>query len=157
MSGPSVSRPPLEPVSRLIREMRSRGAVVSVGGSALLAWLGLISEVRDWDLVVEADEETVSAAIAAAGLVATDVTRSDGAYASRRCLRLDGGTYSIDVIVDFCLRRGETVVRLPGKSIGEWHGLPMGDPEVWRTAYELLGRHDRAALLAGWLSTAGRS
>ncbi|MER3394756.1 MAG: hypothetical protein RIA38_07310, partial [Microcella pacifica] len=64
--------PPLETVRALQAALAEAGAPSVVGGSGLLASLGLVDEARDWDLVLPAGSaETAEQVLAALGLEAT--------------------------------------------------------------------------------------
>ena len=149
----SVATPPLGPVRAIIRALNRRDVHAVVGGSALLASLGLADEVRDWDVLTDATVDVVTAALDDAGVSFVDATTSDQTYASRCRLLVDAGNHSVDVIVGFALRtRDGAVIDLPASPGGRWRGLPMADPAVWELAYGLLGRQDRADLLTRWLN-----
>ncbi|MFF5993063.1 hypothetical protein [Prauserella flavalba] len=131
--------PPLEPAARVVTALREAGLAPAVGGSGLLVALGLAEVANDWDVTVDADAETVTTALDAAGL----------SYRP-----LDQGRYAIgevDLMVDFALPGPAGVEALPTRVTGEWQGLPIGDPEVWARAYRLLGRDAKADLLERYL------
>jgi len=145
-----LSTPPLDSVVQIIEALRNRGAEVSIVGSGLVASLGLIDQVRDWDVTTDAADDVVMDALVSVGLGFVDSTTCDDLFATRRRFVVDVGSHSIDVIVGFALWDNGELVELPARTIGTWRGLPMADPKVWQRAYELLGRHDRARLLARW-------
>jgi hypothetical protein len=131
-------------VHRLVAVLQIASWRPAIGGSGLLVALGLAGKARDWDVTVDAPAEAVVATLDRAGLSYRDETRTDGIYASDRCLVLDG---PIDLLVNFALRGPDGVERLPTRVTGCWSGLPLADPAVWARAYRMLGRDAKAALL----------
>jgi len=121
-----------------------------VGGSGLLAALGLINRVRDWDVTTDAPTPTVQAALSATGLPVVATSAGCGTYATRARFAVRGAGHDVDVLVGFALRNQGHVVPLPTRITRIWRGLPIADPEVWLQAYQLLGRKDRADLLQHW-------
>jgi len=55
--------PALSVVAAVVDALQARGAVAAVGGSGLLAALGLVDSVRDWDVTTDAETQTVEAAL----------------------------------------------------------------------------------------------
>jgi len=141
-----VVTPPLSAVVAVLDALQARGAVAAVGGSGLLAALGLIGRVRDWDVTTDAPTQTVQAALSDTGLPVVVASAGQGGYATRA--RFVG--HDVDVLVGFALRDHGHVVPLPTTVTRIWRGLPIADPEVWLQAYRLLGRQDRADLLQRW-------
>jgi len=146
---PPPPLPPLDAVRAVQSALADAGLPSVVGGSALLASLGLpIEAVRDWDVVVDADPEAVAAALA--GLphpVTTAPSPAPAPYDSEALLVVDAGEHTVDVIVRFRLRTPEGVIRVPAQAGGSWNGLVMARAEEWSAAYRAMGRPDRAALL----------
>lgn len=149
-----VQTPPLGGVHRLVAVLQIASWRPAIGGSALLVALGLSDRARDWDVTVDAPADAVVGMLDRAGIAYRDVTRTDGIYASDRCLTLDG---PINLLVNFALRGPDGVERLPTRVTGCWSGLPLADPEVWARAYRLLGRDDKAELLEQVLESNGQS
>ena len=54
--------PPLRPLLVLVERLERAGIVVALGGSGLLATLGLTDAVRDWDLTTDAGLDAVRTA-----------------------------------------------------------------------------------------------
>jgi hypothetical protein len=131
--------------------MRERGLVTAIGGSGLLASLGLVEEVHDWDLTTDAPTHSVVEALRSAGWPFRNATVRDGVYATRDRFAVEGADHEVDVLVGFAAYDGDQVVHLPTRVTGHWNDLPMADPVVWARAYRLIGRTDRAALLDEWL------
>ncbi len=145
-----VVTPPLSAVVAVLDALQARGAVAAVGGSGLLAALGLIGRVRDWDVTTEAPTQTVQAALSATGLPVVVACAGQGGYATRARFAVGGVGHDVEVLVGFALREHGRVVALPTRVTRIWRGLPIADPEVWLQAYRLLGRQDRADLLQRW-------
>jgi hypothetical protein len=143
--------PPLTVVTAVIAALQGYGAVAAVGGSGLLAALGLVTQVRDWDVTTDAPTETVEVALNSTGLTYTRSVAGDGQHATRARFAVVAEDHEVDVLVGFAIREGTHVVPLPTRITCSWRGLPMADPTVWLTAYRLLGRHDRADCLKAWL------
>jgi len=75
--------PPLSVVAAVVDAIQAQGAVAAVGGSGLLAALGLVGRVRDWDVTTDAETETVEAALRATGLPVAPAPAGEGSYATR--------------------------------------------------------------------------
>lgn len=150
MTNPKI--PPLEPVSTLIASLESHKAVAAIGGSGLLASLGLVDTVRDWDVTSDAPTSVVVEALKAEGLTARFETDRGGIYATRERLVVEAGGHGIDLLLGFAARTADGVVRFPTRVVGRWLGLPIADPVVWRDAYRAIGREERAILLDVWLA-----
>lgn len=135
--------PPREPVDHVLWALEQAGIVACVGGSALLASLGLVDVVRDWDVTTDASTDAVIDALRNAE-IAFQVTAPHALFASGAHLVVD---QVVEVIVGFAVRVGQDVTVLPARPTSLWDGLPMADPAVWAVAYRLMGRLDRAELL----------
>jgi hypothetical protein len=62
------SAPPIAPLLDRVTRLERAGLTVALGGSGLLAALGLTDQVRDWDLTTDATLETAQAALAGESL-----------------------------------------------------------------------------------------
>lgn len=136
-------------VRRLQGALEDAGIGSVVGGSGLLASLGLTDTVNDWDLVTDADEEAVAAVLRALGMPAEPETGNPGAYATRALHRLEHGGEQVDLLVGFALHTPEGILHIPARPGGSWRGLTMARPEEWVLAYRAMGRAEKAALLDG--------
>ena len=143
--------PPLDLVLRTVNALRAHAAVSALGGSGLLAALGLTDRVRDWDLTTDAEPEVVAAALGAAGLEHRQVTAGDDRFATRARFRVDGDDHEVDLLVGFGFRVNGSTIPMPTRVTGHWRDLPLGDPVVWAQAYRLMGRTERADSLQTWL------
>ncbi|WP_261166824.1 hypothetical protein [Microbacterium sp. Marseille-Q6965] len=147
-----ITHPPTDTAVRIVAALRERGLPVAVGGSALLASLGLVDRVRDWDITCEGEPAVVTAALDRLGLAWTAPASAGRPFATRARLVVDAGDHEIDVLVGFAAWDGDRLVPFPVGVTGEWRGLPIADPAVWAIAYRLIGRPERAALLERWLA-----
>ncbi len=118
-----------------------------VGGSGLLASLGLVDVVNDWDLVTDGGEAAVAAVIRSLGLPSDSDRGDSGRFATQALHRLERNGEQVDVLVGFAIRTGEGIVPIPAAPGGTWRGLTMARAEDWRLAYSAMGRPERAALL----------
>jgi hypothetical protein len=147
-----VRIPPLTVVSAVITALHAHDAVAAVGGSGLLASLGLTDEVRDWDVTTDAPAEVVDVALRSTGLDYGRAVSGDARYATRARFAVTTADHQVEVLVGFAIHDGTQVVALPTRVSGTWRGLPMADPSVWLAAYRLLGRQKQAAWLETWLN-----
>ena len=59
----AATSPPFEPLLEVARTLDREGIAFALGGSGLLAALGLARQVRDWDLTTDADLASISATL----------------------------------------------------------------------------------------------
>lgn len=133
----------------LVADLARHGIACALGGSGLLAALGLERHVRDWDLTTDAAEEEVRRAVAG-----RDFERfgSSGVHADSKLVFAEG---PIDLIVRFALAGERGVVRIPTVITGEWHGLPLGSAEAWAVAYAMMERTEKSERLFAHLARHG--
>ena len=148
--------PPLPPLLARLELLERAGLPHALGASGLLAALGLVDEVNDWDVTVEADVDTLAAACA--GLPFTRHGNS-GCHADHK---LTFEADRIELIARFAFFVPPGIVRIPTIVTRAWRGLPVGSPSAWAVAYALMGefehsprRRERAELLFGWLERHG--
>lgn len=156
-AGADPSIPPLQTVIRLQAALSDAGIESVVGGSGLLASLGLIQTVQDWDLVIDAEVEmddgrrvdpvpAVEQVLHAMDLPHRRRGRS-GVFHTAAAIQVDAGDHSIDVLVGFALEAKDRVLSIPARPGHLWRGLQMARPEEWCQAYRLMGRAERAEAL----------
>ncbi len=154
-----VALPPVEGLRRITGRLDSAGVVWAVGASGLLASLGLVSEVNDWDVQVDEDPTRVRALLA-------DLPHSfHGHGGCHADWKLAFEAERTELIPRFAFFVSGGVVRVPLHVVAQWQGLPMASPEGWACAYWLMGRSDvpalrerrneRAELLFAWLAKHG--
>lgn len=162
LSSPAgLSIPPLQTVTGLQAALGDAGIESVIGGSGLLASLGLIHTVQDWDLVIDGDADAdadtddgrrvdpvpaVEQVLDAMGLPHRRRERS-GIFHTTAAIQVEAGDHSIDVLIGFALESSGRVVRIPARSGHVWKGLTMARPEEWLLAYRLMGRAERAEAL----------
>lgn len=129
--------------------LEGAGVSVALGGSGLMAALGLADTIGDWDLTTDAPYPRVVAALAGEPLTEHG---EDALHADRK-LVLEGG--AIEVIVGFAYHVPGGVVRIPTLVSGHLEGIPLGSPECWAVAYALLGRPRKSEALFDHLATRG--
>lgn len=152
----SPRTPPFETVVEVVEALRAHGAEAAVGGSGLLAALGLVDHVRDWDVTTDAQTATVEAALRSMGVTYTPTTAGGGVYGTRARFIVAAHDHEVDVLVGFALRDGDRIVPLPTRVTRTWRGLPMADPLIWLRAYRLLGQWERADRLQEWMDEHGQ-
>jgi hypothetical protein len=146
----AVSTPRIETVQALSALFERRGIEVALGGSALLAALGLVEVVRDWDLTTDSRAEPVEAVLTEFGMTFLRAPR-DAAFATEACFVVDAGDHTIDVLSRFALHTPDGVMVVATSTQRTWRGMSLGEPEEWARAYRVMGRPDRAAALEAWL------
>lgn len=132
-----------------VARLESAGVPVALGGSGLMAALGLADTIRDWDLTTDAPYPRVVAALAGEPFAEHG---EDALHADRKVV-LAGG--AIEVIVGFAYHVPGGVVRIPTLVGGRLEGVPLGSPECWAVAYALLGRPRKSEVLFDHLATRG--
>ena len=143
--------PPIEPALEIAADLGARGLACALGGSGLLAALGLESDVRDWDLTTDAP---LAAVVGAAAGRSYEMCGSSGIHADSKLMFKAA---RLELIVGFAVVGGRGPCRLPTVVTGSWRGLPLGSPEAWAVAYELMGRAAKAQRLFEHLARHGAS
>ncbi len=141
--------PPRSLLENAVNTLEAAGLTCALGGSGLLAALGLADSIRDWDLTTDADLERVAPLFAGAPSLASGPS---GVHADHKLALEDG---AIEIICRFAFRSGEAVVRIPTVVSARREGIPIGSAEAWAIAYALLGRPAKSELLFAWLRERG--
>jgi hypothetical protein len=144
-----VETPPFDNLWLVLDRLDAARIPHAVGGSALLASLGLVSRVRDWDITADAD---IDALVSVLAEFAGERFDSSGVHADHK-LTLFGG--EVEVIARFALRSDAGVFRVPLRETAAWHGMPVASPEAWAVAYALMGRDAKAEMLFAHLARHG--
>jgi hypothetical protein len=149
--------PSLDVVRRVVRCLEGGGLDVAIGGSGLLAALGLMDVVHDWDVTTDGPASVVELALERTGFPYREAAVGEGNFATEARYIVDGQSHQVDVLVGFALRDGDRTIVLPTRVSGRWRGLPLADPAVWELAYRLLGNGFKADLLSRWNEDADSS
>lgn len=150
MSPGAIEHPPLPPLREVVERLEARGITVALGGSGLLAALGLEIRVRDWDLTTDAAQADVAAVLSP---LAPALVGSSGIHADSKVML---PALDVEVICRFAfVADAGGVIRIPTVVTRRWQGVPIGSPEAWAAAYTLLGRTPKAERLFEWLERHG--
>ena len=144
-----LTTPPLEPLLELVARLEAAGLRCALGGSGLLAALGLSETVHDWDLTVDAPLDQL---VPLAGGWPFETVGSSGAHADAKLMF---PAHSIEIIARFAFHGPRGVIRIPTVVTGRWRGVPLGSPEAWLAAYHLLERPAKRDLLLDHLRRRG--
>jgi hypothetical protein len=144
-----LTTPPLKPLLELVARLEAEELRCALGGSGLLAALGLTETVHDWDLTVDASLERL---VPLAGGWPFETAGSSGVHADAKLMF---PAHSIEVIARFAFFGPRGVIRIPTVVAGHWRGVPLGSPEAWLAAYHLLERPAKRDLLLGYLRARG--
>jgi hypothetical protein len=152
-----VSAPRFALLRWAIESLERAGIGVALGGSGLLAALGLTDRVRDWDLTTDAPAEAVTAALAGEtsalpGALPGTLSGHDALHADHKLAFADG---ALEIILGFAFFTPAGVVRIPTRVHERKDGLPLASPEGWAVAYHLLGRAEKSRLLFQYLASRG--
>lgn len=151
-----METPPIESLQKVYARLVQAGVPCALGGSGLLAALGLVDHVGDWDLTVEGDVAAIAALFADLPL---ELAGNSGIHADHKVM-LPGE--SSEVIVNFAFQVEGPVIRIPTLVSGTWNDVAIASPECWAVAYALMGeyegvprRTERAEILFSHLEETG--
>jgi hypothetical protein len=144
-----VKSPPLPPLLEVIGRLERAGIEVALGGSGLLAALGLSDTVRDWDLTTEAEQPRVRECLAD---LDTRLAGPGGVHADHKVML---PALEIECICRFAFHVDGAIVRIPTVVTRRWRGVPVASPEAWAIAYAVLGRAEKSERLFAWLEACG--
>jgi len=155
-TGGRIVHPPLAPQHSLLAPLASAGIPHALGGSGLLAALGLVDHVNDWDVTVEIEVDALAALYPAATFTRYG---NSGGHADHK---LTFAAERTELIVRFAFFVPGGVVRIPTVVTDRWNDVPIGSPAAWAAAYALMAdqesdarRAERAERLFAWLETHG--
>jgi hypothetical protein len=137
---PALALPPVEPLRRITARLDAAGIDWGVGASGLLASLGLVDQVNDWDVQVETEPEAVRALFQDMPYV---FHGHGGCHADWKLAFADART---ELIPRFAFFVPAGIVRVPLAVSRHWRGLPIASPEGWACAYWLMGEYDEPSL-----------
>jgi hypothetical protein len=148
--------PPIEPLRACLARLEAAGVPHALGGSGMLAALGLVDHVNDWDVTCDADLDTL------ASLFADQPHERYGNSGCHADHKLNLENNGIELIARFAFFVDGGVVRIPTRVTRRWRELPVGSPEGWAVAYALMGelegaphRTARAELLLAHMAAHG--
>ena len=151
-----MDHPRLETLHDAVARLRAAGIPCALGGSGLLAGLGLVDHVGDWDITAEGDLATIASLFADRQ---PEIAGNSGIHADHKVMLPQD---AVEVIVNFAFAVEGPVVRIPTLARGSWNGVPLASPEAWAVAYALMGeyegvarRRERAELLFGHVEKTG--
>lgn len=144
-----ITTPPLAGAHEIVTRLERVGIAVALGGSGLLAALGLATTVHDWDLTTDAPRDPVEAALEG---IAWDYKGSDELHADEKLMV---PSLELEIIRGFAFFTPGGIVRIPTLVTRRWAGLPVGSPVAWAVAYALLGREPKCEALFEWLARNG--
>jgi hypothetical protein len=150
-NGPVNEIPDPTAAREILDCLESHGLVGAIGGSGLLAALGLTRVVHDWDITTDGAPSSVEIALIEAGYPYRSGSAGGGNFATTALFAVDAVSHEVDVIVGFAVRSGDRRIHLPTRVTGMWRGLPLADPSIWEHAYRIMGQTTKADLLASWL------
>ena len=133
------------PLLDICDSLRKNEVRFALGGSGLLMCLGLEANVRDWDITTDAP---LTALLPILKSVSHEIIKPNGNYATDYMAKINHDGALFDLIGNFALRTEAGVCQFPTIVCGSWMGIPLGSPEVWFLAYRLLGRTQKADVLA---------
>ena len=139
-AAPVLRLPPLEPMRAITARLDAAGIEWGVGASGLLASLGLVDQVNDWDIQVEAGPDQVRAVFAGEPY---EFHGHGGCHADWKLAFAEART---EVIPRFAFFAPAGIVHVRLSVSRHWRGLPIASPEGWACAYWLMGEYDEPAL-----------
>jgi hypothetical protein len=150
-----IAHPPLAPLHTLLAPLAAARISHALGGSGLLAALGLVDHVNDWDVTVETDVDGLAALYPAH----TFTRWNSGGHSDHK---LTFAAERTELIVRFAFFVPGGIVRIPTRVTGRWNDVPLGSPVAWAAAYAIMAeqesdarRADRAERLFAWLEARG--
>jgi hypothetical protein len=147
----NVRTPAIGALRDVLARLAGAGFAPALGGSALLARLGLLDggAVHDWDLVVDAPAREVWGAVRE---LEPRYAGSSGRHADEKLML---PTHGLEIICGFAFHAPGGIVRIPA-TVGEVvDGIPFATPEAWLVAYALLERDARVQAMLGWFAREG--
>ncbi len=148
---PSVLDPPWRALRALALALDGADIDWRLGGSALLAAMGLTDQVGDLDVTVAAEMLDEVQQACAPWLVGTSIADAPAPWCSDWLVSLRIGDTDVDVIGGLCVRVSTDRVRVPQDLGGhldvEGVSVPLADPAVWWWVYRAY-RPAKAARLA---------
>ncbi|HPJ01508.1 MAG TPA: hypothetical protein PKU80_01535 [Candidatus Limiplasma sp.] len=143
----------LQALQKLAHRLNAAGIPWAVGGSMLLYFKGLVSEFRDIDIMVKAeDAEPVRAILEKLGTL--EAPKPSVKFQSKAFFELTIDGVDVDVMAGFVIISGGAAhdCSLQEQEITESiqlgsENIPLHSLAAWRRNYELMGKHDKVRLI----------
>ena len=141
--------PSLGALLEIRNRLHDRGITFALGGSGLLASLGLVESVRDWDLTTDSSWDDMKPAVEGLQYI---LIPPNGIYVTEYLCQITLGGAVLEVMGKFAIFTASGK-KHPIRTLinHEWNGVPVGCPQEWARAYELIGRPEKARLLRDYL------
>ena len=141
----SAQTPPLEALQVLAEHLERANIPFALGGSGLLAILGLIDTVRDWDITTDEPWKKVEPVVRNFDY---ELIAPNGIFATAYLCKIQLLGASIDLMGNFAIKKPSGEIHHVKTEVTRiWNGIPIGSPREWAIAYELMGRKEKASLL----------
>ena len=149
-----TKHPAHESLRTVIEALEHASLQPALGGSGLLHAHGLVDEVEDWDITIDAEVHAVTAALDDASLDWTNVDDYEG-FATAGRLRVPVDDATVHVAVQFAIISENEAVHIPSLIGGTWNDIPLGSIEAWLVAYRLMGRESKHDAILTYLEQHG--
>lgn len=125
--------------------LKHAGVEFTLGGSCLLYAHGLVKDFDDIDLLTEDKEDKVLVALK--GIEIKKIAEA-GIFSSEFFYKFKFEGCNFDLLGQFNIQGPLGKQRIHSIPKGNWNGIPLGSLKIWRKAYELMGRPERADLIS---------
>ena len=141
----------MKSIYKMIEDLEAAGLSYSIGGSGLLNSLGLSTEMGDWDVFIDSNQNQVMDALKNWEIEERPV-HSHPFFRSKFLLGVKKAeSIPIEIIGYFQIKTDEGIIPLPSIVHHRWENLNVGHPVIWFVAYSLMGRTEKANLLRHYL------
>lgn len=145
----SARTPARAGLDEVVGRLERAGLQAALGGSGLLAALGLAAEVRDWDVTVDAPARVAWGALRDLSPV---YAGASGGHADEKLMIPALG---LECICRFAFVTPGGTIPIPTRVAARVDGIPLASPEAWAVAYALLGRAAKSEALLAHVSRTG--
>lgn len=128
----------------IAKRFQRSGVAFTLGGSCLLFAHKLVDNFQDLDLLTEEPEDRILMALK--GLELRKVGPS-GVFTSDYFYKFSYGGADFDLMGNFHIYSSSEKIKIQSIGVGFWKGIPLGSLQVWKKAYELMDRQDKAQLI----------